>query len=164
MAWKSVDFPTFARPTYHSFHDQSQFMRELTRLRVLRTIPLFKLFPGLPKSTFFSSSFFLGGILLLPRLKDVEKAFGALRIWKVAKVQFAFALYGNTNADPAAQSRICPAVEVKMYGKREEIVVLRAVRERAVAPLVFANERKRIEAMVVIRNVNLVFSAHTILK
>jgi hypothetical protein len=35
------------------------------RGEVLHTMPLFKLFPGRPSKTFFSSSFFFGGIFLL---------------------------------------------------------------------------------------------------
>lgn len=41
--------------------------------RIIRTIPLFKLLPGRPKSTFFSSSFFLGGILLRRLAEEVVK-------------------------------------------------------------------------------------------
>ena len=37
------------------------------------TIPLFKLLPGRPSGVFFSSSFFLGGILLLRRGPKVVK-------------------------------------------------------------------------------------------
>lgn len=36
-------------------------------------MPLFKLLPGRPKSTFFSSSFFLGGILLRRLAEEVAK-------------------------------------------------------------------------------------------
>ena len=39
---------------------------------LLHTIPLFRLFPGRPKSTFFSSSFFLGGILFLYLAVETE--------------------------------------------------------------------------------------------
>lgn len=38
-----------------------------------RTIPLFKLLPGRPRRTFFSSSFFLGGILLRSLGLEVAK-------------------------------------------------------------------------------------------
>lgn len=41
--------------------------------RIIRTMPLFKLLPGRPKSTFFSSSFFLGGILLRRLAEEVAK-------------------------------------------------------------------------------------------
>ena len=45
----------------------------INRKPSIRTIPLFKLLPGRPRSTFFSSSFFLGGILLRSLVEDVAK-------------------------------------------------------------------------------------------
>ena len=39
-----------------------------------RTMPLFRLLPGRPKSTFFSSSFFFGGIFFLHQALDVENS------------------------------------------------------------------------------------------
>jgi len=45
---------------------------------VLHTIPLLSEFPGLPKSIFFSSSFFLGGIFPLRLAKDRMEIKGKL--------------------------------------------------------------------------------------
>ena len=49
---------------------------------LLHTIPLFKLFPGRPKGIFFSSSFFLGGILLLDFADEAEKCFEIVSLYE----------------------------------------------------------------------------------
>lgn len=58
MAWKRVDFPTLASPTWKAI----SFTVHRLRLDALHTMPLFKLFPGLPRWIFSSLTAFLGGI------------------------------------------------------------------------------------------------------
>ena len=92
---------------------------------LLHTIPLFKLFPGRPKSTFFSSSFFLGGILLLYLAVEAEKVrLPIVEDWK-SGVDRGAALSWKRNADPAAEIWNSQETEVKKYGRRRKAVVLR---------------------------------------
>ena len=92
IAWNRVDLPTLARPTYLMISKNRSDSLGLRRV-LLHTIPLFKLFPGRPKGIFFSSSFFLGGILLLNFVDEAEKCFEIvslceiLGIWK-SEVEF----------------------------------------------------------------------------
>ena len=52
---------------------------------LLHTIPLFRLFPGRPKSTFFSSSFFFGAILFLCLAVETENVREAVeKSWRGA--------------------------------------------------------------------------------
>ena len=70
--------------------------------RIIRTIPLFKLLPGRPRSTFFSSSFFLGGILLRCLASEVVKPrVGGLSEGDLIESVKAGWRRGS-NADPAA--------------------------------------------------------------
>lgn len=77
IAWKSVDFPTLARPTckgvkvsenYPTIRDKTSNVRQGQGgggdLEKKPTIPLFKLFPGLPSIIFSSLAAFFGGIFL----------------------------------------------------------------------------------------------------
>lgn len=61
MAWKSVDLPTLARPTWvrMSTGDSQRSRGD----GLVLTMPLFRLLPGRPRGIFFSSTAFLGGIL-----------------------------------------------------------------------------------------------------
>lgn len=67
IAWKSVDFPTLARPTYNGVkvsEDYSIAKIDSNAGEKKPTIPLFKLFPGLPSIIFSSLAAFFGGIFL----------------------------------------------------------------------------------------------------
>ena len=84
--------------------------------RIIRTIPLFKLLPGRPRSTFFSSSFFLGGILLRCLGEDVAK----LRVVQVIEgslMESADAGWRRiSNAGPAALGESVQRLELKREG------------------------------------------------
>lgn len=69
---------------------------------LLHTIPLFKLFPGRPKSTFFSSSFFLEGILLRCLPIEAENVRKAVEEGRRRGADRGLALSWNPSADPAA--------------------------------------------------------------
>lgn len=71
IAWKRVDFPTLARPTCNGVKVSENlphryFMHNARHggLKKKPTIPLFKLFPGLPSIIFSSLAAFFGGIFL----------------------------------------------------------------------------------------------------
>ena len=85
--------------------------------RLIRTIPLFKLLPGRPRSTFFSSSFFLGGILLRSLAEDVVKlrAVGVIEGLLMKSTNDADWNW-SSNAGPAALGEILQNVEVKREG------------------------------------------------
>jgi len=87
--------------------------------------------PGRPKSTFFSSSFFLGAILLrsledeVMKLRETE---GCREKGEGGQVNRGVALNRSAKADPAAKRWEQPAEEVKMNKTRIEIVAVGELR------------------------------------
>jgi len=77
MAWKSVDFPTLARPTW-SLVSCGSGEQDTLRSKALHTIPLFRLFPGRPRGMRTGASCFFGGIFffLLAKQRVVWKLVG----------------------------------------------------------------------------------------
>jgi hypothetical protein len=71
MAWKSVDFPTLARPTcvvqQTAVRNQSTLdkFHDMGARGDLLTMPLLRLLPGRPRRIFSSTTAFLGGILFV---------------------------------------------------------------------------------------------------
>ena len=81
--------------------------------RVIRTIPLFKLLPGRPKSTFFSSSFFLGGILRRCLTAEVVK-FRAVEVVEESLIERTKAGQRfSSNAGRAARGKSVEGLEMK---------------------------------------------------
>ena len=80
---------------------------------IIRTIPLFKLLPGRPRSTFFSSSFFLGGILLRSLAGEVAK-FRTVGVTEESLMESTNAGWRwGSNAGPAALGKNLQKAEVK---------------------------------------------------
>ena len=79
---------------------------DLVGSRIIRTIPLFKLLPGRPRSTFFSSSFFLGGILLRFLAREVVKLRASGSIEEILIESVNAGWRWGSNADPAALGKI----------------------------------------------------------
>ena len=77
-------------------------------------MPLLRLFPGRPRSTFFSSSFFFGAILLLSLTDEVDKLRGYELVSCGGRNDTAeWDLIRSANADLAAGKIKEPAFEVK---------------------------------------------------
>ena len=133
MAWKRVDLPTLARPTYKR-QEVSNEVDGHVQGRIIRTIPLFKLLPGRPRSTFFSSSFFLGGILRRRLTGDVVKSRAVGEREENLVKRTKAGQMGSSNADPAARGKSVERLEVKGDNWWSWIFVLRFW-ERARAPL-----------------------------
>lgn len=98
-------------------HEVSGRLDEYVRGCIIRTMPLFKLLPGRPRSTFFSSSFFLGGILLRCLAELVVK----LRAVSVVEASLientnAGGRWGS-NAGPAALGKTVQRLELKRDGR-----------------------------------------------
>ena len=86
---------------------------------LLHTIPLFKLLPGRPKSTFFSSSFFFGGILLRYLVGVVEKLRGLRRLpLHPITCNWCLGFERDANTDSAAEVKI---KELALGEKRKEL-------------------------------------------
>jgi hypothetical protein len=78
-------------------------------------MPLFKLLPGRPRSTFFSSSFFFGAILRRSREDEATKLREAMACREKGErrqMNRAVALNRSAKADPAAECWNWPADEV----------------------------------------------------
>lgn len=80
-------------------------------------MPLFKLLPGRPKSTFFSSSFFFGGILLRCLAEEVEKlrAVGVVEEMLIESTNACWRC--GFNAGPAALRKSVSRLEEKRDDK-----------------------------------------------
>ena len=84
--------------------------------RWVRTIPLFKLLPGRPRSNFFSSSFFLGGILLRFLAEEVAKLRPAELLEGCLVESTNAGWTWGSNAGPAALRENPHEVELKKDG------------------------------------------------
>ena len=122
MAWKRVDLPTLARPTYKR-QEVSNGVDGHSQGRIIRTIPLFKLLPGRPRSTFFSSSFFLGGILRRCLAAEVVK-FRVVELVEVLMERTKAGQRWSSNAGPAAWGKSVEWLEMKRDNRWSWLFVL----------------------------------------
>lgn len=81
---------------------------------VLHTIPLLRLLPGRPRCTFFSSSFFLGGILVRWLARETENVLDTSEKGEIETGGVEMGLSWDLKADPAAVRMKSRLVEVKV--------------------------------------------------